>query len=151
MDAVTYPNENVDNFINNNVIAVRLPSDHEPLSSEKGVKWTPALILLDHNGKEHHRTIGFLSAEELVPSILLGIGNMHFNNNQFQEALGCYEKIIQQFPLSDSTPEAIFQTGVSRYKNSGNPQPLKEAYLKLKEDHPSSQWEKRAYPYRLIQ
>ena len=136
MDAVTYPNEKVSDFINKNVIPLRVPSDQQPLSTDFNVQWTPALMIIDHNGKEHHRTVGFMGVEELIPSILLGIGNAYFNNAQFQEALDCYDKILNQYPASDSTQEAIFQTGVSRYKSTNNPMPLKEAYEKLNDEYP---------------
>jgi tetratricopeptide (TPR) repeat protein len=151
MDAVTYPNEKVYDFMNKYVISLRVPADQEPLSTDFNVQWTPALLILDHNGQEHHRTVGFMTGEELIASILLGTGNAYFNNSQFQEALACYDSIINQHPDSDSVQEAIFQTGVSRYKSTNDPIPLKEAYQKLNDEYPGSQWAKRAYPYRLIQ
>ena len=47
-------------------------------------------------------------------------------------------------------PEAIFLQGVARYKKSGDPKPLKEAYETLTADFPDNEWTKRAYPYRLL-
>ena len=150
MDAVTYPNEKVSDFINKNVVPLRVPSDHKPLSTIFNVQWTPALMVLDQNGKEHHRTVGFMGVDELIPSLLLGMGNTYFNNAQFQEALDCYDKVLNQYPENDSVQQAIFQIGVSRYKSTNDPMSLKEAYEKLKNEYPASQWTKRAYPYRLI-
>jgi tetratricopeptide (TPR) repeat protein len=150
MDTVTYPNEKVSDFINKNVVPLRIPSDQKPHSGDYNIQWTPALMIIDQNGKEHHRTVGFIGPEELIPSILFGVGKAHFNNDRFSEALACYGKIIEQYPKSDSVEEAIFQTGVSRYKSTNNPMPLKEAYEKLKAEYPAGQWTKRAYPYRLI-
>jgi tetratricopeptide (TPR) repeat protein len=150
MDAVTYPNDKLINFINESVVPLRVASDHKPLSSDFNVQWTPALLVLDQNGKEHHRTVGFMSADELLPSLLLGIGNAHFDNGNFNEALGCYGKIGEKYPNSDSAAEAIFQVGVSRYKSTKDPKPLREAYEQLNKAYPDSQWAKRAYPYRLI-
>lgn len=150
MDTVTYPNEKVANFINKNVIALRIPADQEPLASKFNIKWTPALMILDHNGGEHQRTVGFMTAEELIPSILLGTGNAYFDDSRFQEALECFEKIINQYSESDSVEEAIFQTGVSSYKSTNDPIPLRDAYEKLTNEYPSGLWTKRAAPYRLI-
>lgn len=151
MDAVTYPNEAVISFINQNVIPLRIPSDQQPVSSEYRVSWTPALFLLDQDGHEHQATVGFLSPEELIPSLLLGIGNMYFHKDAFKEALGFYETILTEHAVSDTAPEAVFQRGVCRYKSTGDPKPLKEAYEQLNRDFPESTWTKRAYPYRLIQ
>lgn len=151
MDAGTYPNEAVIEFINQNVVPLQVASDQQPMASDFKVTWTPSLLILDQEGNEHHRTVGFMSANELIPSLLLGIGNLHFNGNDFKKALGRYEKIVSDFSGSDSAPEAVFQIGVSLYKSTNDPKPLKEAYEHLQDKYPENQWTKRAYPYRLIQ
>lgn len=151
MDAGTYPNEAVSNFINQNVVPLQVASDQQPMASDFKVTWTPTLLILDQEGNEHHRTVGFMNADELIPSLLLGIGNLHFNGNDFKKALSSYEKIISDFSESDSAPEAIFQKGVSLYKSTNDPKLLKKAYEHLQDKYPVSQWTKRAYPYRLIQ
>lgn len=150
MDTVTYPNKSVIDFISQNVIPLRVASDQQPIASDFNITWTPALLILDQKGSEHHRTIGFLDVKELIPSLLLGIGNLHFNGNDFKEALTHYESLLSLYPKSDSAPEAIFQKGVSLYKSSNDPKPLKKAYEYLQENYPESLWTKRAYPYRLI-
>jgi len=150
MDAVTYPNEKVIDFISQNVIPVRVLSGQQPLATDFNIKWTPSLLILDQEGKEHSRTVGFLSGEELIPSLLLGIGNGHANKDEFKDALSCYERLLAESPESDSAPEAVFQRGVNLYKSTHDPKPLKEAYNQLQERYPASQWTKRAYPYRLI-
>ena len=151
MDAGTYPNEAVIEFINQNVVPLQVASDQQPMASDFKVTWTPALLILDQEGNEHHRTVGFMGADELIPSLLLGIGNLHFNGNDFKKALSSYENIVSDFSESDSAPEAIFQRGVSLYKSTNDPKPLKEAYEHLQDKYPENQWTKRAYPYRLIQ
>jgi len=151
MDAGTYPNEAVIDFINQNVVPLQVPSDQQPMASDFKVTWTPALLVLDQEGNEQYRTVGFMSAEELIPSLLLGIGNLHFNGDDFTKAISSYDKILSKFPQSDAAPEAIFQKGVSLYKSTDDPKPLKEAYMMLQDKYPESQWTKRSYPYRLIQ
>jgi len=150
MGAVTYPDEKVEEFISKHVIPLQERSDAQPLATDFNVKWTPTLITLDSNGKEHHRTLGFLPPEELIPSLLLGIAKCHFDLERFAEALSSLDKLLADYPKSDSAPEAIFLRGVSRYKNTRDPKPLKEAYEKLQSEYPASEWTKRAYPYRLI-
>jgi hypothetical protein len=150
MDAVTYPTETVIEFLNKSVIPLKLSADKSSISSDFNIQWTPALLILDQEGNEHHRTVGFLKPEELIPSLLLGIGNMSFHKNNFKEALSNYERILADHLESDVVPEAIFQIGVSLYKSTNDPKPLKEAYEHLQKDFPASTWTKRAYPYRLI-
>jgi len=150
MGAVTFPDAKVIVFINQNVIPIRLPHDHKPLAEKFQVKWTPALVTLDMEGKEHHRTVGFLSPEELIPSLLLGKAKIDFDHEDFSNALLTLGNLLQGYPKSAAAPEAIFLHGVCGYKNAHNPKALKEAYERLAKDYPESEWTKRAYPYRLI-
>jgi len=81
MDAVSYPNPKVIEFVENNLIAVKVLIDSQPLPKKFRVQWTPTLVLLDAEGEEHNRTVGFLPPEELLPSLLLGIGKSHFDHD----------------------------------------------------------------------
>ena len=150
MDAVTYPQGKVVEFIQTHFIPLRVAFNAQPLSSDFQIKWTPSLLTLDSGGKEHHRTVGFLSAEELIPSLLLGMAKTHFDLDQIDEALANLEKLLADYPKSDSTPEAIYLRGVCRYKSTHKAQPLKEAYEQLQSAYPSSEWARRASPYRLL-
>jgi hypothetical protein len=150
MGAVTFPDAKVIAFIKQNLIPIRLPHDHKPLAEQFQVKWTPALVTLDTEGKEHHRTVGFLSPEELIPSLLLGKAKIDFDHEDFAKALVSLEALLKDYPKSGAAPEAIFLRGVCGYKSTHTPKPLKEAYEKLAAEYRDSEWTKRAYPYRLL-
>lgn len=150
MDTVTYPDKLVIQFIQKTVIPLKLPYDSKPWADEYMVKWTPTLITANGGGKEHHRTVGFLPPEELIPSILLGVGKVHFDAERIDEALKFFDSIVEKYPRSDSTAEAIYLKGVCQYKSTHDAKPLKMAYEKLQMDYPTSVWTKRAYPYRLL-
>ena len=151
MDTVTYPEEKVTNFINQHFIPLRVNYDAQPYASDFNVKWTPTLITLDSEGREHYRTLGFLSADELIPSLYLSIGKSSFDSEKLDTALVYFDNLLTEYPKSGFAPEGIFLQGVSRYKSTKNPQPLKEAYEELNMNYPDSEWTKRAFPYRLIQ
>lgn len=150
MDTVSYPDKKVSEFINNSLIPLRVRSDAQPISTDFNLKWTPTLIVLDTEGKEHHRTVGFLPPEELIPSLLLGIARIHFDLNEFKEALSDLKKILSDFPESSSAPEAVYLKGVCLFKSTNNPEGLKQAYEHLQREYPQSEWTKRAYPYQLL-
>lgn len=150
MDAVTYPDENVIRFLQSEMIPLRIPHNHEPLAQDFGVKWTPTLITLDSGGAEAHRTVGFMEAGELIASQLLGMAKIHFNRQEFDRATEKLERLLDEFPRSKAAPEAIYYLGVAKYKGSGEPHPLREAYDRLASGYPESEWTMRAYPYRLI-
>jgi tetratricopeptide (TPR) repeat protein len=150
MDAVTYPDEKVKAFVQESLTPLMVPFDVLPLSKDFNIKWTPTLITLGTDMREHHRTVGFLDPDAFIANNVLGIGKYHFDNDRYLEALTFFEKIISEYAKSDCVPEATFLQGVSRYKNTGDPKPLKEAYETLSSKYPDSEWTKRAYPYRLL-
>lgn len=149
MGAVTYPNEKVADFVVNRMVPLQVSFD-SPLAADFKIKWTPTIIVLDYYGKEHHRTVGFFPPEEFIPSMLLGMGKIDFDTDQFNDAIIHFDKLLAEYPKSDAAPEAIYLRGVSRYKSSHDPKPLREAYEKLKAEYPASDWAKRADPYKLI-
>ncbi|OPY79003.1 MAG: hypothetical protein A4E65_02023 [Syntrophorhabdus sp. PtaU1.Bin153] len=150
MDAVTYPQKVVIEFLNQTVIPVRVPFDSEPLATQFNLKWTPMLLILDWNGKEHSRIVGFLPPEELIPSFLLGIAKMYFDLDRFADSTTNLDRILVNYPTSAAAPEAVFLKGVNGYKGAHNVQALKQAHERLQAKYPSSEWAKRALPYRLL-
>lgn len=150
MGAVTYPDAKVASFITDQMIPLQILFDHKTLAAQFDLKWTPTLITLDIEGKEHYRTVGFLGPDELIPSLLLGIGIMHFEREEFEQAIALFDRLLKEYPKSDQAAQAIFFRGVSLYKNTHDPKPLRHAYDKLSAEHPDSEWARRAYPYRLI-
>ena len=150
MDAVTYPDKDVIEYSQKSFVPLQVPFDAKPLSDDFNIKWTPTLITLGFDMKEHHRTVGFLDPDGFIANSLLGIGKYHFDNDRYPEALSFFDTIIADHSQSKTIAEAIFLQGVSRYKNSGDPKPLKEAYETLSNKYPDSEWTQRAYPYRLL-
>ena len=129
---------------------MRLLFDAKPESENFKIKWTPTLIILDGDGEEHHRTTGFLDPGELLPMIALGSGKSHFDRGEYADAMASLDKLLDDYPKSDSAAEAIYYRAVSGYKHTNNPQPLKQGYEMLQAQYPNSEWTKRAAPYRLL-
>lgn len=150
MDAVTYPDSKVAVFVSENIIPLRIAHNAEPLATDFNVKWTPNLIVLDPDGKEHHRVVGFLPPDQFIPFLLLGMAKQHFDRNQLDKALTHLERLLTDYPRSDSAPEAVYLQGVCRYKSQHDVRALKEAYERLTGRYPASEWAKRAQPYRLL-
>jgi hypothetical protein len=151
MDAVTYPDKRVSDFINRNYVPLKVPFDAKPLSRDFNIKWTPTLITLDADRQEHHRSVGYLDPETFIASGLLGIGKYHFDHDRYQDGLIFFEKVISEHADSDYTPEAIYLRGVSRYKYTKSRMHLKETYEILNRRYPENEWTKKTYPYRIIE
>jgi len=114
------------------------------------VKWTPTIILLDSEGGEHHRFVGFFSPEDFIGQIMLGRGKAEFNLDHFEQAIQYFQEILVRYPKTDAAPEAQYFLGVAKYKASHDPKELKLGLEALQRDYPNSEWTKKAQVYALI-
>lgn len=147
MDAVTYPDPKVIASVEHHLEPVKVPILSQPLPQQFKVKWTPTLVLVDAEGEEHHRTVGFLPPDQLIPSLMLGLANAHFDHERFGEALSSLDGPLKEYPQSNAAPEAIYYQGVSRYKADHDAGALKGAYQALQKRYPQSEWTSRASVY----
>ncbi|MGB3212512.1 MAG: tetratricopeptide repeat protein [Desulforhopalus sp.] len=150
MDTVTYPTKEVVTFVNNYLIPLRIEVNDDTSIEEYHHFWTPTLAILDTNGNEIQRTIGFLGVDEFTAIMLLGIAKVRLDAGEYDTALIPLKSLLETFSESHAVPEAIYFRGVTMYKQTNNPNKLKEAYEKLLSDYPDSRWTRRAYPYRLL-
>jgi hypothetical protein len=150
MGTVTYPNDKVVRFVDYNFVPVQIGTSNTALKGQFNVTWTPTIIVLDADGNEVHRVVGFLPPEEFIPTFMVAKGKWYFNADLHPEAQGMFEEALREYPDSGAAAEAVFFQGVSRYKLSHDPKPLRAAYETLTAKFPGSEWTKRAAPYRLI-
>jgi len=150
MGAVTYPNDKVLKFVDDSFVPVQIQVSNAALMNQFKVNWTPTIIVLDADGNEVHRVVGFLPPEEFIPTFMVAKGKWHFNTEVHPEAQGIFDGALRDYPDSAAAAEAVFFMGVSRYKQTHDPKPLREAYETLTARFPGSEWTKRAAPYRLI-
>ena len=118
--------------------------------SRFSVKWTPTIIILDSDGDEHHRFIGFLPPEDFIGQSILGRGKAGFNLEYFDQAIQCFQELLIRYPKTDAAPEAQYFLGVSKYKASHDPRELKSNFEILQRDYAGSEWTKKAQVYALI-
>src|SRR6185369_11181461 len=115
MDAVAYIDPAVIRFVNDNLVPVRIPAGDPELGPRYKIKWTPTLLLMDAYGNEQYRTLGFFPPQELIPSLLLGMGKAKFDLPDRAAACDCFGKILADYPKSSFAPEAVYMNGVSRF------------------------------------
>jgi len=149
MDAVTYPDRNVTQIVQERVVPVRARSN-APLASEFNVHWTPTVVLLDADRKEHHRTIGWLSPDEMAGAVLLGIAKVHFDRGEHDQAEPLLSEVLDRCPQCAAAPEALYLSGVTRYKQTRDLKAMRAVYDKLRSSYPSSEWTERASVYEAV-
>jgi hypothetical protein len=117
MDTVTYSDSRTAGFVNRFMIPFRANAQSfGNLGATYGVQYTPTVITLDGDGKEHHRTVGFMDTKEFVPSLMLGVGKTDFSNNLIKRAIAMLDMVLIEYPRSGAAAEAT---------------PLKQDWLKL--------------------
>jgi hypothetical protein len=150
MNAVAFPDPAVIDFVNKNLTPLRIPANDPELGPRYKIKWTPTLLFLDAEGVEHYRTLGFYPPEELIPSMLMGMGKARFNAPDRPGAWDCFEKILSDYPADSLAPEAVYLNGVSRYIETHDVANLIGIYDRLAADYSDSPWLIRADPYRFL-
>lgn len=150
MSAVTYSVPAVIDFIDSQVVPLKLTPKSEPQASQFWVRWTPTLCVLDQAGNPHHKMIGFLSAQELLPHLLLGQALAQVAHNKFKEALALLETLLQDHPRSFAAPQAVYYRAICRYRATEDPTNLRIGHETLAANYPGSEWVLRTQPYTLI-
>ncbi|MBI5252448.1 MAG: hypothetical protein HY912_23385 [Desulfomonile tiedjei] len=107
MDTVTYPDSRTVNFVRNYMIPLRVNVSSAPSwASRFVIQYTPTVITLDEDGREHHRTVGFLPAEEFLPDLMLANGKAFIQNRRTAKARAFLERVIRDYPRSRSAQAA---------------------------------------------
>jgi hypothetical protein len=150
MDAVAYPDAAVIQFIGENLVPIRLEATDPVMGPRFGIRWTPSLLILDAAGVEHYRTLGFYPPEDLIPSLLLGIGKARFNQPDRPAARELWDRLVSSYPTNSLAPEAVYLQGVAGYIETHDVSHLIGIYDRLAADYPDSPWLTRADPYRLL-
>lgn len=150
MEAVTFSDPSVINFVSDHLVPLRIPINSGSHSSDYRVSWTPTIIVMDFYGREHQRTVGFLPPDEVVGSLLLGMGKVSLDYGQFSEAVIQFNTLLNGCAESASAPEAVYLRGVARYRTSHAAEALKDIHKQLQTQYPASEWTRRAEPFTLL-
>lgn len=114
------------------------------LGERYGAHWTPTTLVLDPEGAERHRVEGFLPVDELLPQLRLGLGHVAFQRGQWDDAARHFEVIVERYPRSDVAPEAVYWSGVARYKATNDAAMLGATARRLTAEYRDSVWAKKA-------
>ncbi len=146
MDAVTYPQDNVALFINDHFVPVKIQTDDHPELTEKyRVPWTPTFLVLDVDGTEHYREIGYLPPDDFLAHMNLALGRTTFEERDFSVAAGYFQTIVDRYGTSELVPEALYLLGVARNRMSGGKaaDDRRALWRRIMEEHPKSDWAKK--------
>ena len=145
MDAVTYPDEDVVRFLNEQTVCYKPRIDeNEALAARFGVQWTPGLVWLTPEGKPCHENVGFFDPDEFLAESTFALGAAAVQEGAWHRALEHFESIPQRWSGSFAAPAAMYWSGVAAKMSSGEVRPLLSRWRQLLSAHPKSAWAMKA-------
>lgn len=153
MNTGPYSDEKVQRFIEEQFVPIRSQCFWDKPTGPMqryGITWTPTFLVLDADGKEHHRFVGYVPSDDLFAQLGLGKGKLLFDSGRLPDAIAQFRTVIDRHPEAGATPEAVFLLGVAGFKQEHDPKSLRRAYETLKAKYPQSEWARRADPYSAI-
>lgn len=141
MDAVTYPNEEVADYLTKNAVCFKPRIDEaEELAREMGVLWTPGLVWLDHQGTVQHSNIGYFEPSEFLPEFAFGCAKVALGRSDWKAARRHLTEIHDKWPESNAAPAALYWQGVASKRDFDDVARLLECWRQLLEEYPASAW-----------
>lgn len=135
----------MDRLVRENFIPVRIQIRENPAPMERfNVQWTPTIVLLGPDGKEHHRIEGFLGVDDFLAQLTLGLGHIARAEQEWGRAEEAYREVLDRLPATDAAAEAQYWLGVTRYKATNDAAALGETARAFKEKYSDSTWAKKA-------
>ncbi|HNU70485.1 MAG TPA: hypothetical protein PLG17_00640 [Thermodesulfobacteriota bacterium] len=124
--------------------------EHESVFREHRVFWTPMVMIMDQEGREHFRFTGFLPPTELCARLILDGAKIELSRKDFKLADKCLREVVETYKGTFAAPEAVYYQAVSHYMQRHDASALKKGLETLRQQFPHSEWALRAKPYELI-
>jgi tetratricopeptide (TPR) repeat protein len=144
MDTVTYSNDQVINFVGDHFVPLKVNTkENKELLCSYGVDWSPIIVILDQEGREHYRIAGYLPPQDYLAHLALGRGKAELDMQNYEEAANRLSEVVCYYQDSDAAPEAYYWMGVAKYKKDGSPEGLMKDWKYLAEKYPHNIWAKK--------
>ena len=120
-----WPDERVSSFVAENFIPARVHVKDDAAAFQKygekyAAQWTPTILELDREGVERHRIEGFLPPDDFLGQLMLGRAKLDFQEKKWEEAAKMFRRVYEELPDTEAAPEALYWTGVTRYKDTND-------------------------------
>ncbi len=146
MGAVTYPNLEVQRYIEQHFVPVQFNVVEQPQAIEQfNSAWTPSLMVQDSDGREYRRSLGYLDPQRFLGEMALARLMESVHRRDFKAA---HERATEALERTKGDPwrepEARYFAAVAAYKVSGDVEKLREGWNRLLDESPESDWAKKA-------
>ena len=148
-----YPDERVVRLVASEFLPIRVhvrdpDGAYARMSERLNVHWTPTVLVLDESGVERHRIEGFLSADDFLAHLKLGLAKSSLQRGAFDDAERRFREVVAEHPQTEPAPEALYWAGVSRYKGTNDASALGETAQAFASRYADSVWARKASVWR---
>ena len=118
-----YPDERVVRLVASEFLPIRVhvkdpDGAYARVSERLNVHWTPTVLILDESGVERHRIEGFLSADDFLAHLKLGLAKASLQRGAFDDAERRFREVVAEHPQTEPAPEALYWAGVSQVQGN---------------------------------
>jgi hypothetical protein len=141
-----YPDPQVATLITESFVPYRAHVKEQSEAFERfDVQWTPTVAIQDASGTERHRFQGYLPVPDFLAQLRIGLAHAARLRGDWADAERRYRELADDPSAGDDVaPEALYWTGVSKYKGTGDPSALAETAGHFKTRFTDSPWAKKA-------
>ncbi len=148
MDAVTYPEPAVYDFITKHCVPLRLNldrrEDHVHFRAYQ-VIWTPTIAFLDRRGTKQYQSPGFLPPMQFLALLQIGVARSLLAWGRYDEA-AVHLTTVADNPANNFADEALYWLGTAYYLRNHRRSDLMRAWGRLREEYPTNVWTLRIPP-----
>jgi hypothetical protein len=138
----------VTEILNTRFIPLRINlKKQRPVFKQYRIAWTPNIVLLDMEEREHYRFTGFLTPAEMSARILLNGAKSELFLERFDIAKGHLDVVLATYQDTFAMPEAVYYSGVLGYLTTHDVKSLRKGLDRLQKEFPQSEWTMKAKPY----
>ncbi len=143
MDTVVYPQPAVSEYVERHFVPIKLnlSDDAEAAQARELVPlWTPTFIIGDGRGREVHREIGYLPAEDFLPMLTLARAKGLFATARGDEAVQVLDEAIERYQQGGFAAELLYWRALVGYSVTHEREQLQHYWGRLRQAFPDSTW-----------
>jgi thiol-disulfide isomerase/thioredoxin len=149
MEAVTYANPEVRRFVAERFVGLKYDTSRpgpelKALAGSAPLLWTPTLLVVDADLREHRRAVGYVPPGDLMDELGLGLALVDLYHSRPADALDRLRRLSTP-GLSRVAAEAVYWAGIAAFRKEGRSvEALAREWRALEHEHPASVWRTRA-------
>ena len=80
----------------------------------------------------------YFSSTDLAPNALFYIGQIHYDKNDFPNAIKAFDMVLERYPENNKTPDAMYMKGMALLKSTQRNEAAQE-FLALMQKYPNAE------------